>query len=67
MSKINHHTPAALRPRSAVLQFSTALAWTSFFLSALSPREFRRATEAGSFALVSNCTDGIRKFSLVGF
>ena len=33
--------------RSAVLQISTTLARTAFFLAALSPREFRLATEAG--------------------
>ena len=44
----NHRALAALVPRSAVLQFSTALARTAFFLAALSPREFRRATEEDS-------------------
>ena len=32
---------------SAVFQFSTALARTTFFLAALCPREFRHGTEAG--------------------
>ena len=40
--------PSALGPRNAVLRFSTALAQSAFFLAALSLREFRRATEAGS-------------------
>ena len=44
----NHRAPAALEPRFAMLQFSTALWRTAFFLAALSPREFRRVTEAGS-------------------
>ena len=46
LSKINPRAVAALRPRSAVLQFSTAFALTAFFLAALSPREFHCATEA---------------------
>ena len=48
MSKNNLRASAALGPRSAVLEFSTALARTIFSLAALSPREFRHATEAGS-------------------
>ena len=48
VGKNNHRTPAALGPRSAVLELSNALARTAFFLAALSPREFHRATEAGS-------------------
>ena len=41
--KYTRRALAALRPRSAVLQFSTAI-----FLAALSPCEFRRTTEADS-------------------
>ena len=48
VGKNNHRTPAALGPRSAVLELSNALARTAFFLAALSPREFHRATETGS-------------------
>ena len=34
MSKINHRASVALRPTSAVLQFSTSLTRTAFFLAA---------------------------------
>ena len=46
--KNNHRAGVALVPRCVVLQFSAALARTAFYLAVLSPREFRRATEAGS-------------------
>ena len=49
VGKNNHRAPTALEPRSAELQFSTTLARTPFFLAALSPREFRRTTEAWFF------------------
>ena len=55
MSKNNHRAPATLELRSAVLQFSTALAQTTFFLGTLSPREFHRTTtEAGSYAMLKS-------------
>ena len=41
----------ALRPRSAVHKFPTALSAEVFLLAALPPRPFRRATEAGSLIL----------------
>ena len=41
-------------PGSTVLQFSTALARTAFFLAALSPSEFNRATETGSIFVSTN-------------
>ena len=50
MGKNNHPACATLGPRSAELQFSTALARTAFFLAALSPREFRRSPKAGSYS-----------------
>jgi hypothetical protein len=39
------------RAATALLQIFTALARIAFFLAALSPREFRRATEAGSLQI----------------
>ena len=65
MSKNNHRAPFALGPRSVVLQFSTALAWTVLFLTALSQREFRRATEAGSIIDVTQ--DILINEKIVGF
>ena len=60
VSKNNHHSSTALGPRSTELKFSTALSRTAFFLSVLSPREFHRATEAGSCLALKN-EEGIGK------
>ena len=58
VSKNNPRAPLALGPRRPVLQFSTELARNAFFLSALSPREFRCATEAGSYIALLQLNSG---------